>query len=257
MARKVEAVLAWLSDTPEAGPTPASAEFGTHLRAMLQGRFNDSDLTLVEHSNDLATKNRVLASLKAAVTNFKGSQDGLLVVGFSGHGAALGEEHLAWVLSDGMLPEEELRQALQPMPRGVEVVLVVDCCYALSVLPVSSGSKLMKPAAVATLRRIHQLQEQMLHNLSHPVMDEGKVAPRNVICIAAASDLLVRKNIEANYFARSLNQVVKKSLPPKYELIDEEMDSAMEALGDVDWIPESWWVVCQPPEAGKLPPFRQ
>lgn len=72
--------------------------------------------------------------------------------------------------------------------------------------------------------------------------------------------VLVRKNIEANYFARSLEQVVEASLPAKYELIDEAMDSvmeALEALDAVDWILESWRVVCQPPEAGKLPPFRQ
>lgn len=237
MTRKVEAVLAWLSATPGAGPTPASEEFGKHIRALLEGRFATSDLTLVEHPNNLATKSRVLASLEAAATNLKGSPDGLLVVAFSGHGAALTEQALAWVLSDGRLAEEELRQALQSMPLGVEIVLVMDCCYALRALPLSRGSK--------------------LQHLLSPAMDGSEVASRNVICVASASELLLRKNTKANYFARSLRRVVESSLPATYELIDDEMAATMEALGEVDWIPESWWVVCQPTEAGALSPFRQ
>lgn len=226
MTRKVEAVLAWLSATPGRGPTPASEEFGKHIRALLEGRFAASDLTLVEHPNNLATKSRVLAILEAAATNLEGSPDGLLVVAFSGHGAALTEQALAWVLRDGWLLEEELRQALQSMPLGVEVVLVMDCCYASRALPV-------------------------------PAVDGSEVAPRNVICVASASELLLRKNTKANYFARSLRRVVESSLPATYELLDDEMAATMEALGEVDWIPESWWVVCQPTEAGALSPFRQ
>lgn len=237
MARKVEAVLAWLSATPGAGPTPASEEFGKHIRALLEGRFAASELTLVEHPNNRATKARVLASLKAAATNLKGSQDALLVVAFSGHGVALTEDAFAWVLSDGRLPEEELRQALQSMPSGAEVVLVMDCCYALRALPWSRGSK---------------LQQQ-----PPPAVDGSEAASRNVICVASARELLLRKNTKANYFARSLRRVVESSLPATYELLGDEMMATMEALGEVDWIPESWWVVCQPTEAGVLSPFRQ
>lgn len=261
MARDVESVLIWLTDTPGAKPLPAAKEFGEKVRGMLSARFG-SWLRLAEHDNQWATKTNVLASLKSAISNLRERPEGLLVLAFSGHGNKLPEDRLEWVLHSGTststaqdtLTEDELSRELEELPAGLEVVLVLDCCYAERGLPNSILRKwLWRLLPSLALTQLNIATDAMVERLSRPATD-GKA--RNVIGIVSTNLVLGRRNSPDNYFARCLHQVVVSSLAARYEQVDEEMIKLREHMA-VTVVQESWRVVFKPDAAGKLPPFLQ
>lgn len=261
MARDVEAVLIWLTDTPGAKPLPAAEEFGKKVRRMLSARF-DSGLRLAEHDNQRATKTKVLASLRSAIGNLKERPEGLLVLAFSGHGNKLPEDRLEWVLHGGTststaqdtLTENELYRELEELPAGLEVVLVLDCCYAERGLPNSILRKwLWRLLPSLALTQLNIATDAMVERLSRPATD-GKA--RNVIGIVSTNLVLGRTNSPDNYFARCLHQAVVPSPPARYAQVDEAMIKIREEMA-VTIVQESWRVVSKPNEAGDLPPFRQ
>ncbi len=265
MSRSVEAVLLWLTEAAgTADPTPAAKEFGQQVSVLLHRRFDQQSFRLVEHQENDATKKKALKSLQDAVDALKDKPEGLLVLAFSGHGKARGDNKLSWVLRDLELTEGDIYDALAPLPSSIELVLISDCCYGSAILPFSvrfriptlvlrwwPGLAIPEPAAVA---RIERRVVAFAQRLSKSTTDGGPT--RNVICIASTNLILVRVNTTVNAFARCLRQAVVPSPPTTYEQVDDEM-KRIRASSIFPNSQESWRVVCQPPEAGKLPPFRQ
>ena len=79
--------------------------------------------------NDTARAKDVLAALADAAVRIT---EGLVIISFSGHGyPSRGANVQGWCLYDRVLTELEIKQALLRFGKGVRVLVVADCCYAM------------------------------------------------------------------------------------------------------------------------------
>jgi hypothetical protein len=78
-----------------------------------------------------ATASRVLGALSSAA---RSTNQGLVIVSFSGHGfpSVNGDNsRQGWCLHDRILTESEIKAAVLAFGKGVHVLVVADCCYAM------------------------------------------------------------------------------------------------------------------------------
>jgi metacaspase-1 len=133
-----------------------------------------------------ATRNRVLADIKAAATKLK--RNDIFFLTYSGHGGQVpntGNDFEpdgfdeTWCLYDGELIDDELYAALKQFVSGVRIFVLSDSCHSGTVLRAMQFSALgVAPVRPRMMPRDVALRVYMDHQKFYDKIQQGRSSPR-------------------------------------------------------------------------------
>jgi hypothetical protein len=183
MTRAARAVLlavpetAWAPDDAVPGAIPAANALGDFLAR----RFAATTIARVTPEAGPVTK----AAVFDAFARARPAPGELFVVLFYGHGLPASADHpyQGWALSTEELTDRELAAQLHRLPRGVDTIVLSDCCYGRGIHTAGPrGGVMGAPVALAAdaqRRQLWQLSEAFSLRLR-------AVASAPMVCISAA-----------------------------------------------------------------------
>ena len=181
MTRGVCGVLIAVPETAWAKGSPVKEAVSTaaDLRAFLQDRFDDARIELVVPGPGRpVTRAAVLAAVEAA----RPAAGDLFVVRFFGHGLPADDKHpyQSWALTTEELTDFDLARQLDPLPGGVDTVVISNCCYGRGFLHVGPRAPALGTGA-GPAHVLRQLSRAFVTNLQ-------SVGDAPMVCISAAGN---------------------------------------------------------------------